>query len=239
MDVKQNVREIFSPLGVRLGYFEYEKYLEDNLNSDVWGIDKAGFYYEDLIESLVKKVNLFDPIDIYNIASEYILRIEWLFEKINDGEFDLHAKHKRSKKKISVARKNTIIQEWVDELSYYLIHLDMMREARDGFVRKENQKKTQVNRNKIKWLGEKNQLSTLIYDLWKGQEKLPAPKTKYKLRPLIDASKEQLMTFIIENFEDSEGNAFVASSLSGILSTSKGKENEKAKGEKRIQLEYK
>lgn len=239
MDVKQNVREIFSPLGVRLGYFEYEKYLEDNLNSEVWGIDKAGFYYEDLIETLLKKVNFFEPIDIYNIATEYIFRIEQVFKKINNSEFDLRAMLKRSKKKISISRKNEIIQEWIDELSYYIIHLDMLREAREEFVRRENKKTTFAKKNKIKWLGEKNQLPTLLYDLWKGQEKLPAPKEKYALRPLIDASKEQLMTFIIENFEDSEGNAFVASSLSDILSTSKGKEKEKAKGEKRIQLEYK
>lgn len=81
------------------------------------------------------------------------------------------------------------------------------------------------NTVKIRWLGQKNVLGTLFYELWKGQTKEEGISTK----PMIDVKeKNTLVDFIINNFVDSRNQEFSRDSLSGILSSSIGKQDEKA-----------
>lgn len=91
---------------------------------------------------------------------------------------------------------------------------------------------------KIKWIGNKNQLATLFYDLWKGQPKTDSVIGKRRLRNLIDAttSKETLMAFIEDNFVDSDNKPFMRATLSGVFSKSKSKLDDKAA--ERIDLNY-
>jgi hypothetical protein len=65
---------------------------------------------------------------------------------------------------------------------------------------------------KIKWKGKNNVLATLFYDLLNGQD---------NKEPLIEANKNDVMNFIIENFTDSDGNLFNKSSITTYFSISK------------------
>jgi hypothetical protein len=85
---------------------------------------------------------------------------------------------------------------------------------------------------KVQWLGKTNVLATLIYDLWKGQEKSKELSTK----PLLQASKKDLEALLINNFIDSKGNALTESTISDYLNSSKPEKRPK-KGV-RIELDY-
>lgn len=85
---------------------------------------------------------------------------------------------------------------------------------------------------KIQWLGKTNVLATLIYDLWKGQDKIKQPSTK----PLLKADKKDLEQLLINNFIDSKGNPLTISTVSDYLN--KSKPGKRAKKGIRIELEY-
>ncbi|MBL7735946.1 MAG: hypothetical protein JNL51_10830 [Chitinophagaceae bacterium] len=85
---------------------------------------------------------------------------------------------------------------------------------------------------KIQWLGKTNVLATLIYDLWKGQDKIKQPSTK----PLLKADKKDLEQLLINNFIDSKGNPLTISTVSDYLN--KSKPGTRAKKGIRIELEY-
>lgn len=87
---------------------------------------------------------------------------------------------------------------------------------------------------KIQWLGPTNLLTTLIYDLWQGQDK---GSRKERTRALIKTTKGDLMKLLMGNFIDVEGNSLKDSTLSDYLSTSENKSNSKAKIGARIELE--
>jgi len=73
---------------------------------------------------------------------------------------------------------------------------------------------------KIQWLGKTNVLATLIYDLWKGQEKGKA-KDKRRTPSLIKAEKKDLEALLINNFIDARGKPLSESTISDYLNTSK------------------
>jgi hypothetical protein len=84
---------------------------------------------------------------------------------------------------------------------------------------------------KIKWLGNVNLLTTLIYDLWKGQDK---GKGNAPSEPLIKVNKkEDLIELICKNFINSKGEAFSPSSLSTYFGP---KSINKVKGGNRIEI---
>lgn len=85
---------------------------------------------------------------------------------------------------------------------------------------------------KIQWLGKTNVLVTLIYDLWKGQDK---GKGNAHTLPLIRADKQDLIQFLSDNFMDEKGEALKANTLSDYLNTSKPEK--RAKKGTRIELE--
>lgn len=71
---------------------------------------------------------------------------------------------------------------------------------------------------KIQWLGRTNLLTTLLYDLWQGQDngsKLPSSK------PLIKAQLKELTELLVNNFIDEKGSPMKASTISDYLNTSK------------------
>lgn len=87
--------------------------------------------------------------------------------------------------------------------------------------------------NKIQWLGKTNLLTTLIYDLWQGQDKgSKVPSTK----PLIKATKKDIENLLINNFIDEKGKPLTISTISDYLNTSKPET--RAKIGKRIELDY-
>lgn len=71
---------------------------------------------------------------------------------------------------------------------------------------------------KIQWLGKTNVLVTLIYDLWKGQDK---GKNKPSTPSLLKADKKDLEKLLTENFLDSKGNPLTIATVSDYLNTSK------------------
>lgn len=87
---------------------------------------------------------------------------------------------------------------------------------------------------KIQWLGKTNVLATLIYDLWKGQDKIKRASTK----PMIKAEKKDLEQLLINNFIDSKGKPLTISTVSDYLNTSKDKAAKRARIGVRIELEY-
>lgn len=87
---------------------------------------------------------------------------------------------------------------------------------------------------KIQWLGKTNVLATLIYDLWKGQDKIKRASTK----PMIKADKKDLEQLLINNFIDSKGKPLTISTVSDYLNTSKDKASKRARIGVRIELEY-
>ncbi|MEP7371939.1 MAG: hypothetical protein ABI675_01040 [Chitinophagaceae bacterium] len=70
---------------------------------------------------------------------------------------------------------------------------------------------------KLQWLGKTNVLTTLIYELWQGQEKGKQTSTK----PLIKAQKKDLEALLINNFLDSKGKPLSFSTITHYLNTSK------------------
>ncbi len=88
--------------------------------------------------------------------------------------------------------------------------------------------------SKIQWLGKTNVLATLIYDLWKGQEKNEEASTK----PMLKADKKELEQLLINNFIDSKGKPITISTISDYLSTNKDKALKRAKEGVRIELKY-
>lgn len=89
----------------------------------------------------------------------------------------------------------------------------------------------QNHSNKIQWLGKTNVLATLLYDLWKGQDK---GKGKAVTSPLIKADKKDLEKLLIENFIDSKGEPLTIATISDYLNTSKPEK--RAKIGSRIEL---
>lgn len=87
---------------------------------------------------------------------------------------------------------------------------------------------------KIQWLDKTNVLATLIYDLWKGQDKVKRAST----RPMIKADKKDLEQLLINNFIDSKGKPLTISTISDYLNTSKDKAAKRARIGVRIELEY-
>ena len=85
---------------------------------------------------------------------------------------------------------------------------------------------------KIQWLGKTNVLATLIFDLWKGQDKAKQPSTK----PLIKAQKKDLEALLINNFIDVKGQPLTESTISDYLNDSKP--TKRAKSGVRIELIY-
>jgi hypothetical protein len=71
---------------------------------------------------------------------------------------------------------------------------------------------TKPTRPKIKWLANTNVLVTLFYDLLNGQE---------RAGPLIEADKNALKDFLINNFLDSDGNTLSESTIATLFTPSK------------------
>lgn len=116
-------------------------------------------------------------------------------------------------------------------------HIALINSIKDTYLSDEMPK--DLRQPKIKWLGQTNQLGTLIYDLWQGSKGKDADGKLKQYPPLLSATKEDLMALIENNFTDASGNSISHSTLSGILNTSKSKLKDKASGEKRIELKYK
>lgn len=87
---------------------------------------------------------------------------------------------------------------------------------------------------KIQWLGKTNVLATLIYELWKGQDKVKSATTK----PLIKAEKRDSEQLLLNNFIDSKGKPLTISTVSDYLNTNKDKALKRARIGVRIELEY-
>jgi hypothetical protein len=83
---------------------------------------------------------------------------------------------------------------------------------------------------KLKWLGTTNQLATLFWDLWKGQENREGQTTK----SMIDTNKNDLMAFLINNFIDKTNEDLKPSTLSDYLN--QAKPDKRAKEGVRIEI---
>lgn len=83
---------------------------------------------------------------------------------------------------------------------------------------------------KIQWLGKTNVLATLIYDLWKGQEKGKQQTTQSYLK----AQKKDLVALLLNNFIDSEGKPLNPDTVDDYLNSSKPQK--RAKQGVRIEL---
>jgi hypothetical protein len=94
-----------------------------------------------------------------------------------------------------------------------------------------NQKSAAIHTPKIQWLGKTNVLATLLYDLWKGQDK---GKGKSSTPPMIKADKKDLEKLLLENFIDSKGEPLTIATISDYLNTSKP--DKRAKIGSRIEL---
>lgn len=116
-------------------------------------------------------------------------------------------------------------------------HIALMNSIKKTYLA--DKKPKDLRQPKIKWLGQINQLGTLFYDLWQGSKGKDEDGKLKQYPPLISASKEDLMALVENNFTDSKGNTISHSTLSDALNTSLSKANEKASGEKRIELKYK
>lgn len=72
--------------------------------------------------------------------------------------------------------------------------------------------------DKLKWLGSTKLLTTLLYELWKGQVKSKTLKTD----PLIECdTKEQMMRFIRRNFVNKDGEEISPETVKDYLDVSK------------------
>ena len=91
------------------------------------------------------------------------------------------------------------------------------------------------NSSKIQWLGNTNVLATLVYDLWRGQEK---GKNETSTKPLIKADKKDLESLLINNFIDKSGKSLTVSTVSDYLSSNVEKAMKRAKKGIRIELLY-
>jgi hypothetical protein len=76
----------------------------------------------------------------------------------------------------------------------------------------ENHSESGQGRPKIKWLGNTNVLITFFYDLLNGQE---------RTGPLIEADKNALKDFLMNNFLDSDGNTLSESTITTLFTPSK------------------
>jgi hypothetical protein len=114
----------------------------------------------------------------------------------------------------------------------YPFILDELRKIKDslntsyGFLipKKGNVNSTIIHKPKIQWLGKTNLLTTLLYDLWQGQDngsKLPSSK------PLIKAQLKDLTELLVNNFIDEKGNPMKEKTISDYLNTSKPKKRAK------------
>lgn len=111
-----------------------------------------------------------------------------------------------------------------DEYHFFITDLENIRYIllkKYDFLRKGEASKSITNStisNKIQWLGKTNVLATLLYDLWKGQEK---GKGKPNTPPMLKADKKDIERLLIENFIDSKGQPLTISTISDYLNSSK------------------
>lgn len=153
---------------------------------------------------------------------------------------------------LDIEKHVSFIQNTLQKLSYILIQIELLKVddsmslSHSNIIEKVNNFIKLIKRvylkisdikpvkrtfNKIKWLGNKNVLGTLFYELWKGQTNDEGKTTKQMIEV---PEKQDLINFIIENFIDDEGNEFKYSSLSGQLSESNNKSDERATNKKII-----
>lgn len=85
---------------------------------------------------------------------------------------------------------------------------------------------------KIQWTGTLNILTSLFYELWKGQDKVKGTTSK----SIIKAQKKDLIDLIKNNFLDKDGNIIPESTLSDYFNESKPQN--RAKVGKRIELDF-
>lgn len=89
---------------------------------------------------------------------------------------------------------------------------------------------------KIWWLGDIKLLTTLIYDLWKGQKKGKIERNSTKTPPLIKSDhKSYLEKLLLENFLDSNGNPLSRHTISDYLN--ENKDTTRLKEGSRIELD--
>lgn len=203
---------------------ELEKIYGEPSKLEVEGKDCYIFYSEELRSTIVAR---------FIIPIHEICLIEW---------YDFLQDQARQKIKEEVYnnldfKKNAVyIKYTIKELNFFIGEInkfeleDEQSQYKEVIVKRLNDFINELNLTylgnerfldnvKIKWLGSKTVLCTLIFELWQGQrrDKLIATKS------MIEASKDDLKSFILNNFIDSEGNLFSASTVDDYLNKSKKK----------------
>lgn len=206
--------------------FEFYKVLQSNKR--VSNLNEA--YYE-LIgipdpNNLIKGLTFIDYLKSESLSKskEILTKIELQIENNNSAEgisLMINLKLKELEDTILSLNTDTYFN---DEYHFFITDLENIRNLffnKYDFLRKGQTNKSIANsstNNKIQWLGKTNVLATLLYDLWKGQEK---GKGKPNTPPMLKADKKDIERLLIENFIDSKGEPLTVSTISDYLNTSK------------------
>ncbi|OYZ00989.1 MAG: hypothetical protein B7Y37_08820 [Sphingobacteriia bacterium 28-36-52] len=206
--------------------FEFYKVLQSNKRVSI--LNEA--YYE-LIgipdpDNLIKGLTFVDYLKSESLSKskEILTKIELQIENNNSAEgisLMINLKLKELEDTILSLNTDTYFN---DEYHFFITDLENIRNIllnKYDFLRKGQTNKSIANssaNNKIQWLGKTNVLATLLYDLWKGQEK---GKGKPNTPPMLKADKKDIERLLIENFIDSKGEPLTVSTISDYLNTSK------------------
>lgn len=215
MQNTQTIKAVFYPLATRLLEYETDKFIQEpdfrkmeDFERDITLVCKSAQLFEDEVINKEVKKNISRVQKILNSLDGKLEGMSW--KSNNAKEFnELFCK---------------------SELNMYLHYLDII------FINSTDDLKKQTLNNllpKIKWIGAKHILGTLIYELWQGQE---ISKGFYTKKMIAVEQKEHLIAFIVNNFQDSDGKPFLYSAVSDYLNTSKAKNKTRAKKGVRIEM---
>jgi hypothetical protein len=177
-------------------------------------------------DNLIKGLTFIDYLKSESLSKskEILTKIELQIENNNSAEginLLINLKLKELEDTILSLNTDTYFNE---EYHFFITDLENIRNIllnKYDFLRKGQTNKSIANsstNNKIQWLGKTNVLATLLYDLWKGQEK---GKGKPNTPPMLKADKKDIERLLIENFIDSKGEPLTVSTISDYLNTSK------------------
>lgn len=217
-------------------YNESFRHTIDNVAYDVYNEPKSNSITIGEILITEDGIYLKEWYDLLELEAKYLIATE-MYKRIDEGNDQPFIKQiiQELEHNKQIIDKFQIADGIQEHKSYILGKLhDFIAFLSGRYMKSTDSSELSLKKAyKIKWLGQKNVLGTLIYDLWKGQESSKGVYTK----KLIDAeSKDDLISFIIDNFIDVDGNPFTYSSVSDYLSDSINKRKSKAKAGVRIEI---
>jgi hypothetical protein len=223
-----NIKELFTPLSVRLFTYETKAYHEEPVMYFDENNGPLFFPPDHIIDNLYKNSNLFDTTEFHKEAEFYKARISKILSSLEIADY-AYENARIEELKFAPTAKDKIEFEKLrrDELQKYYDCLETIQKSnslRDDRIA--------VAVPKIQWLGKTNVLATLFYDLLKGQEKGKGIETS----PLLKAEKQDIVNLLVNNFLDSKGNPLSEVTISHYLN--KSKIETRAKIGSRIELNH-